>query len=404
MSEGHRTPSDRPSKPAKPYPDFPLTAHPAGYWCKKIRGKIHYFGPWSDPEGALQRYNEQKDDLHSGRTPRPDPAALTVKDAANAFLNAKAALVDSGELSPHTFGGYRRAAEELVSHAGKARLVSDLRPADFTALRNKMAAKWRPATLGLMVVCVRAVFKHVFDSGLIDTPVRFGPVFKGPSKKTMRIDRAGKGPRLFAAEEIRRLIEAANPALKAMLLLGINCGFGNADCGNLSLPAVNLDAGWIDFPRPKTGMPRRCPLWPETVAALRESLARRKEPRDPEAAGLVFITYHGAGWSKPAATSAIVREVMKLLKRLGINGRHRLGFYTLRHTFRTIADGAKDQPAADLIMGHEVAHMSSVYREVIEDARLKAVSDHVRKWVFPPEEKAEAEAGPAAEVASSPPE
>jgi hypothetical protein len=107
MSEDHPTPSDKPSKPAKPYPDLPLTAHPAGYWCKKIRGKIHYFGPWADPDAALAKYLEQRDELHSGRTPRPDPEALTVKDAANAFLNAKAALVDSNELSLHTFKGYK---------------------------------------------------------------------------------------------------------------------------------------------------------------------------------------------------------------------------------------------------------------------------------------------------------
>ena len=47
---------------------------------------------------------------------------------------------------------------------------------------------------------------------------------------------------------------------------GVNCGFGNGDCASLPLSAVNLDAGWIDFPRPKTGINRRCPLWPETVA------------------------------------------------------------------------------------------------------------------------------------------
>ena len=60
----------------------------------------------------------------------------------------------------------------------------------------------------------------------------------------------------------------------------------------------------------------------------------------------------------------------------------------MRHTFRTVADEAKDQPAADFIMGHETPHMSSVYRETISDARLKAVSDYVRVWVF--EEKEEA--------------
>src|SRR5215471_17203198 len=87
-------------KPAKPYPDFPLFPHAAGVWAKKIRGKLYYFGAWEDPNAALKKYLEQKDDLHAGRKPRPDPDALTVKALANAFLNHKQALLDVGELSP----------------------------------------------------------------------------------------------------------------------------------------------------------------------------------------------------------------------------------------------------------------------------------------------------------------
>jgi hypothetical protein len=40
-------------QPRKPYPTFPLTAHPNGQWCKKIRGKVHFFGVWGDPETPL---------------------------------------------------------------------------------------------------------------------------------------------------------------------------------------------------------------------------------------------------------------------------------------------------------------------------------------------------------------
>jgi integrase len=200
---------------------------------------------------------------------------------------------------------------------------------------------------------------------------------------------------LFTAEEVRRLIDAADGPMKAMLLLGINCGFGNSDVGNLPLAALDLDGVWVTFPRPKTAAPRRCSLWPETVQALRDALAKRPTPKSDEDAQLVFITKYGLSWSKDTSDNPVSKEVSKLLKALHINGRNGLGYYTLRHTFRTVADGAKDQPAADFIMGHESTHMSSVYREGIDDGRVKAVSDHVRAWLFPAKKPAPPVAEPA---------
>jgi integrase len=142
------------------------------------------------------------------------------------------------------------------------------------------------------------VFKYAFDAELIDQPVQFGPGFKRPSTKVVRLHRAEQGPKLFSANEVRRLIDAAGQPLRGILLLGINCGFGNSDCGNLPLATVDLDTGIIDFPRPKTGIPRRCLLWPETVAALRNALARRPAPKSEEDAGLFFITKYGLSWHK----------------------------------------------------------------------------------------------------------
>ncbi len=382
MSETYSTAPGPSGKPAKPYPEFPLFAHAAGVWAKKIRGKLHYFGPWDDPDGALNKYLEQKDDLHAGRTPRPDPAALTVKGLANALLEHKQAMVDAGELSQRTWDGYKDACDLLVSAFGKHRLVTDLRPDDFAKLRNQLAATRGPQWLGNTVQYMRSIFKYALDSDLIDRAVRFGPGFKRPSQKTLRVHRAQQGLKLFKRDEVCSLIDSAGTPLKAMILLGINCGFGNADCGQLPLFAVDLDRGVIDFPRPKTGIPRRCILWPETVQALREALASRPTPKSQEHAGLVFITKYGQPWARDDDPAAISKEFAKLLKSLGINGRKGLGFYTLRHVFRTVADEARDQPAADFIMGHEVPHMSTVYRETISDARLRAVTDHVRAWLF----------------------
>jgi integrase len=382
MSAEHCTPSAAVGKPAKPKPEFPLFPHASGQWAKKIRGKLHYFGVWADPDAALNNYLAQNDDPHAGRKPRPNQDAVTVKELANLFLDHKQALLDAGELTALTWGDYKSACDEMVAAFGKARLVADLGPDDFAALRKRMAKKWGPHRLAKTIQFVRCALKFAFESGLLDRPVRFGPGFKRPSNKVVRLHRAAQGANLLTADEIRRTLQAAGPQLEAMILLGINCGFGNSDCGNLPQGAVNLETGIIDFPRPKTGIPRRCPLWPETVAALKDSLAHRPQPKKAEDAGLVFLTRCGDSWHTGTTDGPLSREFSKLLRRLGINGRKRLGFYTLRHTFRTVADEAKDQPAADFIMGHEVPHMSSVYRETISDARLKAVTDHVRAWLF----------------------
>jgi len=82
-----RKPAAR-TKPDKPHRDFPLTAHPNGQWCKKIRYKLHYFGPWDDPDAALERYLDTKDDLLAGRTPR-NRGGLTVRELVNRFLAVK---------------------------------------------------------------------------------------------------------------------------------------------------------------------------------------------------------------------------------------------------------------------------------------------------------------------------
>ncbi len=380
-------------KPAKPYPEYPLYAHASGQWAKKIRGTFHYFGRWDDPDAALAKYLEQKDALHAGRTPREASDGTTIKELCNQFLNAKRALVESGELSNRSWQDYKAVCDLIISFFRKGRLVADLDPEDFAALRGKLAKKWGPVTLGNVIQRIRVVFKFAWDNGLIDRPVRYGQGFKRPSRKVVRIDRARKGPRLFTAHEIRRLLDAAGTSMRAMILLGINGGFGNADCGRLPLFAVDLDAGMIDFPRPKTGVNRRCPLWPETVVALKEALAARREPKDADDAGLVFVTKYGQSWAKGIAT--ITHEMQKLMRRLAINGRKGLGFYTLRHVFRTIADGSKDSVACDFIMGHEIPHMSSVYRETISDDRLRAVAGHVWAWLFgEPKEDAPAEDEP----------
>jgi integrase len=124
-------------------------------------------------------------------------------------------------------------------------------------------------------------------------------------------------------------------------------------------------------------------LWPETVEALRAALDARATPRDPANVDLVFLTKQRLSWWKDSPDNPVSKETAKLLKELGIH-RAGLNFYALRHTFETVAGEARDQVAVDHVMGHTRDDMASVYRERVGDDRLKAVTDHVHAWLFPP--------------------
>jgi integrase len=383
-------------KPQKPYPDFPLFPHATGRWAKKIRSKLHYFGKWDNWQDALSLYQKQAADLHAGRKPRENTGGATIKDLVNHFLIAKKHLVDTREIVQRTWDDYDATCRQVMEVLGKDRLIADLQPDDFDTLRRQLAKSRGIVALGNEVSRARILFKYAYDAGLIEHPLRYGQSFKRPSRKALRKARQEKGPRLFQADEIRALMDKAGNHLRAMILLGINCGFGPADCGNLPIKALDLKAGWVDYPRPKTGVSRRCPLWPETVEALKESIAKRPKPHDEADNGMVFLTKYGQRWAKESSDNPISKEVAKILRPLKVKrGRKQeavyrkgLGLYTLRHTFQTIGDAARDPIATRAIMGHAEAgdDMSAVYREGVDDDRLKAVTDHVRQWLFPADE------------------
>lgn len=138
MSASH---SSAPRKPNKPYPAYPLFAHASGQWAKKICGRLHYFGVWGEPDGALARYLEQKDALLAGRKPRQDTGEATVKEVANAFLNEKNTRLFASEISPRTMQDDKDSCTELIAAIGKGRLAADLDADDFGRLWRRLSSK-----------------------------------------------------------------------------------------------------------------------------------------------------------------------------------------------------------------------------------------------------------------------
>ena len=190
----------------------------------------------------------------------------------------------------------------------------------------------------------------------------------------IRKEKQTKPAKIFTVDELATIYKAANQQMRCFMLLAMNGGLGPGDLGQLE--SKHIQNGWIRFPRPKTQVDREFPLWAETAKAIEDV---KQTEYDSE---LVFVTKYGQSWYKDAADSPITKEFAKLLKDCELHVMDR-GFYALRHTFRTVADGCRDRVAIDRIMGHSDDSMGANYREWIEPERLQAVVDHVRKWALP---------------------
>ena len=389
------------TKPSKPYASFPLTPHPRGTWCKKIRGKLHHFGPWVEPQAALDRYLAQAAALHAGREPTVQLGHNSIKDLVNRYLSFQADRLDAGEIGPRWFEDCRRILTDFGKVIGVARPIGDLRPEDFQAYRVRIAKRLGVHAITRSITAIKAMFNYAVESGVIERLPTYGKGFSKPTamqkRKSQHRAEQANGKNLFTVDQVRQILNVSEQLagyLRPAVLLGINGGFGNTDCAELPLTAVDLDNAVIEFHRPKTGVRRTIPLWPETVQAIQLWLENRPKLDDPETNQLVFVTVRGLQLARQIvhrdAQGTITRivhsdrlsdEFIELLTSLKLK-RKRIGFYTLRHTFRTWADETRDHHAIFRLMCHTLPGMSSVYVEEIGMDRLRAVVDHVRAKIF----------------------
>lgn len=371
--------------PKKPRPDFPLFVHRTGRWCKKVRGKHWYFGKVADdPDGkrALAEWLRVRDDLLAGRPPRPKVEGITLREVCNRFLAEKERAVTRGELRRQNWKTYYRCCYRLGMLLGWDTPVVSLQPEDFAKVRDALARGRKPSGWATDIRAIRTVFRFAYESGLIPAPVRFGPSLKAPPLRLVRLAKAANGGRMFEAEEVRKLLAIANPTLRAAILLGLNGALGPADIARLPAEAVDLDKGWLTYPRPKTGIPRRAWLWPETRDAIRQAIAGRPRPLSGRPGERLLLGPRGGALLNADGTGHLRKLFSRALTATGTARAYR-GLYGLRHTFRTVADETLDKPAIDMVMGHAPADIGSRhYLERIADERIQRVCEHVRRWLF----------------------
>ena len=355
-------------------------------WVKRIRGRRVSFGVLSDPEAALAKYQAHGPALHAGLSPAQAPAGasqITVGELCLEFLDHKKSAIDRKALSRQTYRDYESTARKVLERFGAGRLVAALRPTDFSRLVDGLP--YGPTRRRNFATWCRHLFAWGYDQELCDLP-RFGRALRSDAsmKRHAREMAIARGRNLFTAAELGRILDTAGRPLEAMTWLAINGGLGPADVAELELDAIDVNrrSPVLDYPRPKTLIERRVPLWPETVRAVADVLTNRSPYSTPAGRDRLFLTRSGRPWAS-GSSNALPRQFSGLLEKAGVKRgrRHRLGFYSIRHTFRTVADAAGDQHATARIMGHALPGMADVYVEKISEARLRAVAEHVRSWL-----------------------
>jgi integrase len=152
--------------------------------------------------------------------------------------------------------------------------------------------------------------------------------------------------------------------MKAMIWLGLNCGFGCTDCAELKWSDLDLLNGRVKLARGKTGVPRNLPLWPETIRSLENIPKSGKSvfytSKDKP---LIRTTYriNKDSSTKYSNTNLVTSRFCKLMKRAGIRVPKGTSFYALRRTAATVAARSGDPFAVQRLLGHADLKMATRY-------------------------------------------
>lgn len=337
---------------------FPLTRHATGQYCKKIKGKMYYFG--SDKKEALQRYIDQAAYLHGSNhnSRRPVDDSMTLKQLCDMFLKYQFSKVKANAITAQHYNDQVSSLNKLMAFLGQRRRIKDISTLDLQNYKRKLQKHYNSSghRLNLHISHLKTMFHWAKKNDILKRIPNIDAISRSKIVNRQR--------RIFTHEEINKLLAVADTQMKAMIWLGLNCGFGCTDCSELQWKHLDLAKGRVVFPRGKTGVPRDLPLWSETIDALKAV---------PKKGKLVFYTARGNpfvrnvlkidanGNERYCPINSIATKFARMIKKAGLDVPKGTGFYTLRRTAATIAARSGDPFAVQRLLGHANLIMATRY-------------------------------------------
>ena len=304
---------------------FPLTLHPTGQYCKKIKGKIHYFG--SDKKQALERYLDQATYLHGcqNNLQKPTGDNMTLKRLCDMYLKYQYSKVQANDLTARHHNDQIESLGKLTAFLGQNRKIKNITTLDLQNYKRKLQRDYGSVCrLNLHISIMKALFHWARKNDVLENIPNIDAISRGKITHQERFT--------FSSEQVNKLLSAADVKMGAMIWLGLNCAFGCTDCAELKWTDLDLVNARVKLPRRKTGISRDLPLWPETVESLE---------RIPKKGKLVFYTSRGNpyiqtllksdgnGNGKYTTLNTITTKFSRLIKKAGLEVPKGTGFYAL---------------------------------------------------------------------------
>jgi site-specific recombinase XerD len=240
---------------------FPLTLHSTGQYCKKIKGKMYYFG--KDKRQALERYLEQAAFLHNGKTRmlKATNGNMTLRSLCSIYSQHQQAKAVSAEITIRHYADQSSCLKKFMSFIGQHRRINEISTLDLQNYKRKLKRAYSSEhRTNLHISIMKTMFHWARKNDVLDHIPNIDAV------SSVRI--IHKQRYVFASEQIHRLFDSADVQMKAMIWLGLNCGFGCTNCAQLKWSDLDLTKGRVKLARRKTGVPRDLPLWSETIQSL----------------------------------------------------------------------------------------------------------------------------------------
>ncbi len=355
---------------------FPLTLHPSGQYCKKIRGHIYYFG--SDRKQALESYLDQAIFLHgyNSALQKTVNGSMALKEICEMYLKYQHTKLQTNNLTARHHNdqiGSLKKLTEFIGENCKVKSISTLSLQNYKRNLQKHYKSVSRSNLHLSIM--KAMFHWAKKNDILKNIPNIDAISRA---KEIHQDRY-----TFNSEQINKLLTIADIKMQAMIWLGLNCGFGCTDCAYLKWTDLDLVNARVILPRRKTGIYRDLPLWSETVKSL-QNIHREGSLVFYTSRGKPYIQTNmkvdGSGKEMYTITNLITTKFRRLIIKAGLIVPKGTGFYTLRRTAATTAARSGDPFAVQRLLGHANLMMATRYVQDVS-AQTDRVIENSRQFL-----------------------